>query len=210
MPLREIPRTIVAVFGSGSGVGRSRMARVLWHSGRWPGASLPPRRIALITAPGYRSLTPSRHELLMYKRTPRTLTLRTVRDAPSPDLVPHRPPGTPHRTPVGAPRHTPVRHPLAHAGPTLPAARRSALPLTARPSVAAPPRAAPSPTRRRVHAPPAATRRRSPPARPPPPGCPPPAPPRPPGCAGCATPRCTAPPAPPRAPPPPRRRARPR
>ncbi|EFE74972.1 predicted protein [Streptomyces filamentosus NRRL 15998] len=69
MPLREFPGTTWAIFDGRSGVGRSRIARVRWHSGRRPGASLPPRRIALITAPGYLSRTPPRHELLVYKRT---------------------------------------------------------------------------------------------------------------------------------------------
>ena len=55
---------------------RSAIARALWHSGRRPGASLPPRRIALITGTRLSLLHPgNRHEPHMYKSGARTLTL---------------------------------------------------------------------------------------------------------------------------------------
>lgn len=54
---------------------RSRMSSVL--SGRGAGASMPPRDIALITPPGYRSPPGGRHEPYVYKSRGRTLTLCT-------------------------------------------------------------------------------------------------------------------------------------
>ena len=61
----------------GPATARSRMSSVL--SGRRAGATMPPRRIALITPQGYRPRRGPRHEPYVYKRGGAFLTLCTVR-----------------------------------------------------------------------------------------------------------------------------------